>query len=219
MMMINTIVNAMVDNLPYRLQNAIKVFKFRVQRSAVLQKWQEAGKPIPPPHVVKQMAIEHCQSRYGYQTLVETGTYLGKMILAQKDNFSKIYSIELGEELYKTAVKRFKHEKHITLMQGDSGTVLDTITRQLDQPAIFWLDGHYSGGITAKGAKACPILGEIDAIMRYKPLNHVLLVDDARCFNGTNSYPTPEELTRYIQAKNPRYVMENKDDILRYTIE
>lgn len=216
--MTNSLIIAVVDKLPYRIQNVLKGFKFRVMRSTVVHKWEKSGKRIPPPHAVKQMAIEYYQSRFGYQTLVETGTYLGNMIIAQKDNFSKIYSIELGEELYKNAVKRFKHEKHVTLMRGDSGIVLDTITRQLEQPAIFWLDGHYSGGITALGDKACPILGEIDAIMRYKTLNHVLLVDDARCFKGKNSYPTVEALTRYIQSKNPEYVMENKDDILRYTI-
>jgi hypothetical protein len=204
--------------LPYPVQNAWLVYRNRTKRTSTIRKWAALHKPVPPPHSVKQMAIEHYQSLYGYQVLVETGTYLGNMILAQKDNFAKIYSIELGEELYKNAVRRFRHQKHITLIHGDSSKVLDTITRQLDQPAIFWLDGHYSGGITAKGEKACPILGEIDAIMRYQAFRQVLLVDDARCFTGKNIYPTIEELTEYIQNENPGYILENKDDILRYTI-
>ncbi|HLF65795.1 MAG TPA: hypothetical protein VI603_18685 [Saprospiraceae bacterium] len=216
--MVKTVVNNFVDLLPYPIQNSLKAYRNRSRRGSVIREWEARGKPLPPPHQVKQMAIEYYKSLYGFDILIETGTYLGNMILAQKDNFSRIYSIELGEQLWKNAVNRFKDYGHITIMHGDSGKVLNTITGPLDKPAIFWLDGHYSGGITAKGEKACPILAEVDAIMGHQKLNHVLLVDDARCFNGKGTYPTIEELTSYIQNKNPGYVLENKDDILRFTV-
>ena len=151
--------------------------------------------------------------------LVETGTYFGDMIEAQKKNFDKILSIELGEKLWRRAVNRFKKLKHITLIHGDSGEVLKNITKQLNEPALFWLDGHYSGGITAKGDLECPILKEIDTIFLFKNLNHILLIDDARCFDGANDYPAIEELIRYIKNKNEKYVVEIKDDIIRCTIE
>jgi hypothetical protein len=47
------------------------------------------------PHIVKQMAIAEYQQKYGYGTLIETGTYLGDMIEAQKKRFTHIISIEL----------------------------------------------------------------------------------------------------------------------------
>jgi len=151
--------------------------------------------------------------------LVETGTYSGDMIEAQKKNFDRIFSIELGEKLWRNAVKRFKNEKHITILRGDSGKVLKQITKELNEPAIFWLDGHYSGGITAKGKQQFPVLAEIDAIFMYKKLNHVLLIDDARCFDGANDFPPFGEIMKYIKNKNEKYKMEIKDDIIRCILQ
>lgn len=182
------------------------------------EEWEKNGRPDPPPHLVKQNAITFYQKKYGYTTLVETGTYLGDMVEAQKGRFKKIFSIELGVDLHARAVKRFRNDKHVTIVQGDSGKVLPQVLKQINEPAIFWLDGHYSAGITAQGEKDCPIFEEIDAIFSAKKFDHVILVDDARCFLGQGDYPTIEKLTEYIQKKNPSYKVEVKDDSIRYTI-
>ena len=75
-----------------------------------LREWENAGKPVPPPHIVKQQVIIEFQKKYQCETLVETGTYLGEMVDAQLNNFNRIYSIELGEDLWKAAVKKFAAE-------------------------------------------------------------------------------------------------------------
>ena len=61
--------------------------------------------------------------KYGYKIFIETGTYLGDMVAAQINNFEKIYSIELGNELYDNAVKKFEHNKNVILLHGDSSEV------------------------------------------------------------------------------------------------
>ena len=38
------------------------------------------------------------------------------------------------------------------------------LVRQLDGPALFWLDGHYSGGDTAKGELDTPVSAELESI-------------------------------------------------------
>ena len=86
-----------------------------------LRKWQNTGCPVPPPDIVKQNTIQEYQKKYGYTTFIETGTYQGDMVEAQKTKFEKIISIELGVELSKKAQKRFKNDKNITILQGDSG--------------------------------------------------------------------------------------------------
>jgi hypothetical protein len=96
--------------------------------------------------------------------------------------------------------------------------VLPLIIKDLNEPAIFWLDGHYSSGITAKGDKICPIFEELDSIFNNKPLNHVLLIDDARLFVDEDDYPTIEKLTKYVKNKNNNYQVEVKDDIIRFTM-
>ena len=188
------------------------------ENNKIIATWKHNGCPLPPPHIIKQNAIKEYQEKYGYTTLIETGTYLGNMVEAQKTRFKKIISIEPGVELYEKAKERFKKDQNITLMQGDSGKVLPLIIKDLNEPAIFWLDGHYSSGITAKGDKICPIFEELDSIFNNKPLNHVLLIDDARLFVDEDDYPTIEKLTKYVKNKNNNYQVEVKDDIIRFTM-
>ncbi len=178
--------------------------------------WQQQGCPVPPPHLVKQLALTACQKKTGYRILVETGTYLGDMVEAQKTKFNRIYSVELSVSLWRKAVKRFRKDAHVIIVQGDSGKVLKEICEKLDEPAVFWLDGHYSGGITAKGDTECPVFGEIDAIFDGNELKHAILIDDARCFTGEGDYPAVDELTMYIQKKNPDYRLMLEDDIMKF---
>ena len=131
-----------------------------------LAEWEKKGRPSPPPHIVKQMAIEEYQKKFDLKLLVETGTYLGDMVEAQRNHFEKIYSVELSKKLFQRATKRFKVYSHINILNGDSGVVLNKLIQEIDKPALFWLDGHYSEGITAKGAKECPVLEELEAIQK-----------------------------------------------------
>jgi len=170
-----------------------------------------------PGHVVKQKAIKEYQRRYHSDILVETGTYLGEMVLAQMKNFKIIYSIELDKQLWKDAAKKFSKYSNIHILRGDSGQVLKSVVPKLEEKSIFWLDGHYSGGITAKGEKECPIFEELDAILKSK-INHVVLIDDARLFNGQRDYPTIKSLSNSILKKKPNSTIEIKDDIIRIVL-
>src|SRR5262245_52305735 len=93
--------------LPQSIIDSYKIYRNRHAADGIRKRWEAAGKPLPPPHTVKQEAIRRCQERSGYSILVETGTYKGDMILAQKDVFKKIYSIELSQMLFERAKKRF----------------------------------------------------------------------------------------------------------------
>lgn len=143
--------------------------------------WMNRGKPSPPPHIVKQLVVKKAQKDAGFSTLVETGTYYGDMIYAQLDNFSRIYSIELSERLYRKAKRRFKKNESVTLLHGDSSEVLREIVPTFKEPVLFWLDGHYSGGITAQGKLDTPIWEELTTILQ-SGVRHMILIDDARCF-------------------------------------
>ena len=190
--------------------------KVIINHEEQLAEWERNGRPIPPPHIVKQMAIEEYRKKFHSEILVETGTYMGDMVEAQRDQFKKIYSIELSEKLFKKAQKRFKDHMHIKIVQGDSGTVLNKLMAEIDKPALFWLDGHYSGGITAKGEKECPVPEELKIILK-SPLSHIILIDDARLFNGTHDYPTIDQIEEIIKTNNRQYLVETKDDIIRLT--
>lgn len=88
----------------------------------------------------------------------------------------------------------------------------------IHESAIFWLDGHYSAGFTAKGDTECPIFEELAAIFSSKIYNPIILIDDARCFRGNENYPSIEKITDYIRNKNEKYHMAIKDDIIRFFV-
>lgn len=193
-----------------------KIFKkeLKANYEKELTQWLKSGKPFPPPHIVKQNTILEYSKKYPLKILFETGTYLGDMIEAQKNNFEKIYSIELSKKLYTRAVKRFKRDKHVILLHGDSGVKIAEVINQLFEPVLFWLDGHYSGGITAMAEKECPVREELNTIFKSR-LNHVILIDDARLFNGTHDYPTLKEIESIIRENGKDYMVDIKDDIIR----
>ena len=75
------------------------------------------------------------------------------MIAALKTDFELLYSIELDGKLFLRAQKKFKKVNNIRLIFGDSGGKSKEVMALIDRPTLFYLDGHYSGGITAKGEK------------------------------------------------------------------
>ena len=181
-----------------------------------LRRWEARGKPVPPPHIVKQRTIRTLADRFGLKTLVETGTYYGDMIEAMNRRFSRIYSIELNRELCEKAAHRFQRDRHVRIIQGNSGIELGKLIGQLDQPALFYLDGHYSGGTTARGDRDTPIYEELAHIFDHDA-RHVIVIDDARCFGTDPGYPALQDLREFIRSKRPNAHIEIEDDSIRIT--
>lgn len=113
---------------------------------------------------------------------IETGTYLGSTVNGVKDLFEEIYSIELDTKLATRAKELFREIKKINILEGDSANVLPQLLKGINRPVLFWLDAHYSGGITAKGEVECPILDELKAIFNWWIPGSIILIDDARLF-------------------------------------
>ena len=133
-----------------------------------------------------------------------------------KNYFGRIYSIELSNELYEKAKRRFADDDRIKIIHGDSGIELGKLIASLDQPALFWLDGHYSGGETAKGDKDTPIYEELTHIFNSQQRGHVVIIDDARCFGTDPAYPSIDELSKFIKANSPEIVkIEVENDSIR----
>jgi len=200
--------------LPYFLQ---KTF-FGLLHKREYTRWKKTGKPLPPPRIIKENTIEKYLKSTGYSTLVETGTYRGDMIFAQIKKFKKIISIELDMELSRIAQKRFKDYRHVTIIQGDSAEKLQNVIDQIEEPVVFWLDGHYSGGVTALGSKVTPIFEELKIIFSKK-LNHVILIDDARLFTGNDGYPTLESLKNFIFNYKPECEIQISDDCIQIMVK
>ncbi len=179
------------------------------------QLWMQKTPSLPLPHLMKQDILKNYAVEYGLSILVETGTYKGEMVDALYDYFKEIYSIELSEMYSKRARAYFQWRKNVKIIQGDSGDIIGELIREIKQPALFWLDGHYSAGDTAKGEKSTPVLKELKHILSAKDLRHVILVDDARAFGKAEDYPSLEELQDFVISLRKNVEIINKDDIIR----
>jgi hypothetical protein len=182
----------------------------------IVRQWRLAGRPIPPPPLVKQSIIKEYQRRSGLRVFVETGTFAGEMIDAVKGRFDRVVSIELDPGWHARAVERFRGDPRVTLLKGDSGVRLQEVLDSLTEPALFWLDAHYSGPLTARGAIDSPIVRELEAIRAHPVTGHVVLIDDMRDFQGRDGYPTVDELVGWIREADPGGVIDVRDDILRW---
>lgn len=179
---------------------------------------------VIPSYEEKRAIIDRYRKSFGTTILVETGTFFGDTVDFFKDKFSKVYSIELSEELAAKAKKRFEGDNRINILHGDSGELLADIVQQMDKPALFWLDGHYSSEFyhngefirTARTNKDTPVEKEIDTLMNTSQ-PHVILIDDARLFTGNGDYPKISSIRRKLTKSRFHYKLIVESDIIIIT--
>lgn len=180
-----------------------------------LRDWLLRGKKSPTPHLIKQKIIKKYASKYSIKTFVETGTYLGTMVNTTKNIFDRIFTIELDKLLYMRSKKKFAKFKHILVLFGDSAKILPKVLKKIKEPALFWLDAHYSDGITAKGKLNTPVIKEIKSILNHKIKGHIILIDDAPEFNGKNDYPTIKAVEDIVCNKYPNCIFKTEYNTLQ----
>jgi hypothetical protein len=177
-----------------------------------------------PDYAVKRKTIIDLSKQYECtEVFIETGTYMGDTVEFLKNDFKQLFSIELNEDLAAKATKRFSSDPKIRIVQGDSATQLAAILSEIDRPVAFWLDGHYSSEfqsgdeyiVTGKGEKDTPVMEELIQISRHPVKNHVILIDDARLFNGNDDYPTKQQVGEFVRQKLPNHSFSIKKDIIR----
>lgn len=135
----------------------------------------------------------------------ETGTFLGKGTRYLAENFSRVVTIELSEELHSEARASFAESANIECLLGNSAEVLARIlpSYPATDAAFFFLDAHWSGdqsvdwansrwkgyrqntahlGASSKpsGPEQCPLLEELTVIAREWKGPAYILIDDTR---------------------------------------
>jgi hypothetical protein len=116
-----------------------------------------------------------------WPVFIETGTLRGETIFAMEPWFDELHTIELGKDLWSRVKGRYRGEK-IRFHHGDSPTVLRELLPAITRRAIFFLDGHWSCGVTARGEQDVPLLDEIRVITRCFTHEALLVIDDLRLF-------------------------------------
>lgn len=138
------------------MKNTVKLYlrlwRNKMKDCMIRQQCKDDNSPMPA--MLKRKLVAYYGKKFMCNTLIETGTYLGEMVEYQAKNFEKIYSVEVSEALYDFSSRRLRRKSNINVVKGDSGIVLGSIMKQLlhEDRVLFWLDGHYSGGVTGTGS-------------------------------------------------------------------
>ncbi len=151
------------------------------------------------------------------QSFVETGTYEARMSLAISDILPSVRTIELSESLHRDNVERIaraKKEQVITLICDHSVKGLPTALHDASRPLV-WLDAHWSAGKTTRddSGSDTPVVAELQTLSALA-VDGVVAIDDIRCFDGQNGYPTVPALTELIASLWPNAKPIREDDVI-----
>lgn len=177
------------------------------------KEWESRQYAAPSPHFIKLACL--IRNSIPSATWVETGTYLGDTTekLASVGNI--VYSIEPESNLFENAKNRFRNWESVHIIKGVSECVLPKLLPGLSGDVCFWLDGHFSGGITYKGDQTTPILDELSCISEH--MSHmdrvVIMIDDARCFSKITerdaNYPPLDYLVEWARHNGCSWHIEH----------
>jgi len=165
-----------------------------------LPRLASSGWSAPLPPLLKRSFLRGIARDEKAVVFVETGTYLGDTTWWFRDDFERLYTIEVDPFLNDQAKSRFARMQHIEALSGDSSSVLASVVPSITSKALYWLDGHYSAGITGSGESYCPIMAELAAIYGYARAAFVIVIDDARCFGSDPAYPTVSAVRERIKS-------------------
>jgi hypothetical protein len=141
------------------------------------------------------------RQRSGLDHFVETGTFRGDTAAWAAAHFPQVTTIEMSPAIHAAAKARFGSLSNVRAIEEDSSAVLGELLAGLSQPAIFWLDAHWSGLDTAGIDAECPVLHEL-ARINASPQAHVVLVDDARLFCAPPPPPRPHRAEQWPDLRS-----------------
>lgn len=194
--------------------NLLKPFRHLHKTYRILQNQVQSHLLAHLSEQEKREYLAYWARRTGYRIFVETGTYMGKTAIHMSSICRTCHTIEVSEKLYAAAKETLRPYGNISLHHGDSGAVLPAILAGIDEPALFWLDAHHSGGKTGGAKRTTPIRPELEAIFAHPVKTHVILIDDARAFLGLKGYPTIKAMERLVRKAGGGYKMIINNDII-----
>jgi hypothetical protein len=182
--------------------------------------WRRRGYAAPSPSHVKHAVL--LRAGMPEETWIETGTFLGDTTALLARRARMVYSIEPEPKLHERAHRRFEGRRNVEILRGTSEEVLPGLLARLCGDVNFWLDGHYSAGVTFRGPQDTPIVAELTAIAAAMPrLNRIaVMIDDLRCFNPRSpehaAYPTRSALVDWANRHGLTWHIEHDIFVARH---
>jgi len=154
------------------------------------------------------------------KVFIETGTYRGTTTRWAASHFESVFTIERAGGLYREFSGGLKSLGNVEPLLGDSKARLPEVVARLDKRnAVFWLDGHWSGGETAGEDDECPLLAELEALSSRH--GDIILIDDARLFlfappapHRADQWPTIAEIVNVLPKPPHQPFVQIIDDVI-----
>lgn len=144
-------------------------------------------------HGIPTELASRLRREFGVKAFVESGLGQGTTALWAEKYFDKVISIENDSALIEKFMASHL-QSNVEIIRGDSGEKMAEVVKGLDEPALFWLDGHTDD--------YTPILQELAAINASR-LTHIIMVDDMRMF-GSGAWPNPFDVRQMAQDNDRR---------------
>ena len=174
---------------------------FQALAGHILDIYRLASFKFKNPHsYTKYRQINSIRKRTSSSVFIETGTYLGVTTNRCSSVFEKVYTIELDEKLAAQATSYLSNKKNVEVIQGDALKILPTLLESESvNNALIFLDGHFSGGVTACGDLPEPAIQELQVIADYKNKVKAIIIDDFRCFGTDLGFPKKSEVIEIME--------------------
>ena len=197
----------------FRISHLLLIAITKENKFSAINRWAENSYSSPSPHFIKQSIV--LDNIIPNSTAVETGTYMGQTTELLETKSARVISIEPEENLFKMAQLKFAGRQKFQIIKGTSEEIFPLLIPTLSGDVSFWLDGHFSAGITYRGPKETPILDELSIIeanmMNFQRV--VVMVDDIRCFDPTlpeySTYPTRTYLVEWAGKNGLSWTIEH----------
>lgn len=150
-----------------------------------------------PDWSLSESFLQELATLFKATVFIESGTFFGTSAGRAAHVFKEVHTMELSPSLYQEAGQRLNAYHNVHVYCGDSSKILPEILKNITGKIIFWLDGHYSEGSTAKGSKNTPVMEELEAIKNSGITDAVILIDDMRCFQDVDNRPENQSLKGY----------------------
>ena len=161
---------------------------------------------------IPKKETRYLKEKMNLDVFVEGGTYKGYTAEKMSENFKKVFTIEKSEVMFDVARSNLKTIKNIIMLKGDTRDHLHTILEK-NNNILFWLDAHWSGGMTYGEEDECPLLEELEIIFKYNK-NYVILIDDARLFLAPP--PSPHKIGKWPSLKNILQVLPSNWELIEF---
>lgn len=150
-----------------------------------------------PHSYSKFRMIKGMQRRTRATMLIETGTFRGVTTRRCVPLFERIYTIEIQADLARAARAYLASFPHVTVIGGDATQEVPRLLADgRVRDALIFLDGHFSGGGTGRGASVEPAIDILELLGRHLGSIRGVIVDDFREFGVQEGWPKKWELIR-----------------------